>query len=320
MTYRFWQKDQQRRQKRQTFDSSYDYDPNYEDIYDEYDIDYGTRDFDTPDTVDPGENPFPVAALAEGPLPQLVTLDIDLKYDRSLLNYFNGDRDKVREFITRVIHLARPHLRHHSLGVMVDLNFVGDIELLEATVKASEEDIRSLVPQFENQDRLVSIFATEIIPGQRSTRQAKATTGIAARGAACRTGGIALSITELAFLRKDGQPHLLQTSKTFAHEVGHNLGIFHDHAAKHGGQRGSCNGKGLMSYGVRRPRMWSSCSKSDFEGWYRKEGYTCLEAKEVPKESKPAGQSNGTPVGPETFTNCSNKLTTKDSPSKGKTN
>lgn len=312
MTHRFTQEAPQKRQKRQTFDE-YDYDPtNYDHIYDE-DI----EDNNSPDFVEPGEDPSPVAALAEGPLPELVTLDMELKYDRSLLNFFNGDRDKVVDLISRAAELAKPYLRLPSLGVMVDLNFVGEIEFLEDTVKASEEDIKNLAKKFENQDRLISIFATELILGEKPSREAKKTKGIAFTGTACRANGEALSITELAYLTKTGEPLLFTMSKTFAHETGHNLGLRHDHDAEHGGRRGPCNRKGLMSYNP-RPEAWSSCSRSDFEEWYRNTGYVCLEAKEVPKESTPAGPSFGPPIGPDTFINCSNKLTTQDSPSKGK--
>ena len=314
MTHRFTQEIPRRRQKRQTL---YDYD--YHDSAD-YDDDYYDEDldYDAEDTLEAGKNPYPVAALAEGPLPQLVTLDIDLKYDRSLLNYFDGDHNKVKDMISRAVELAKPYLRHHSLGVMVDLNFVGEIEFFDETVKATREEMKNLVSKFDKQDRLVSIFATELIPGQRSTLLARAIKGIAYTDGACRTQGKALGITELANPRNPE----LQMSQTFAHETGHSLGIRHDYEEKHGGKRGACNTKerGLMSKGRRRPNRWSSCSKSDFEKWYRDEGYACLEAKEVPKESKPAGPSIGPPVGPQTFKNCSNKLTTKDSPSKGRKN
>ena len=56
-----------------------------------------------------------------------------------------------------------------------------------------------------------------------------------------------------------------------AHEIGHNLGMFHDFDEIHGGKTGPCNGQGFMSYG-QYPQRWSSCSKSDFLARYNKIG------------------------------------------------
>ena len=62
-----------------------------------------------------------------------------------------------------------------------------------------------------------------------------------------------------------------------AHEMGHNFGMSHDFDAKHGGDNGKCNGKGIMSYGD-APSVWSDCSVADFTGYYnsQKWGETCL--------------------------------------------
>merc|ERR1712158_24834 len=53
-----------------------------------------------------------------------------------------------------------------------------------------------------------------------------------------------------------------------AHEMGHNLGMFHDHSSKHGGSAGPCESqKHIMSYQSSREK-WSTCSKADFEAHY----------------------------------------------------
>ena len=59
--------------------------------------------------------------------------------------------------------------------------------------------------------------------------------------------------------------------------MGHNFGMSHDFDDKHGGDNGPCDGQGIMSYGS-APLKWSSCSVSDFTGYYNlyKWGETCL--------------------------------------------
>jgi len=84
----------------------------------------------------------------------------------------------------------------------------------------------------------------------------------------------------------------LVTGRTFAHELGHNLGMEHDFAQKHGGNNrpgsgGRCEGKGLMSYGSCNPRChdsrmpdaWSTCSISDFEALFKQSAHKCLAKK-----------------------------------------
>ena len=72
---------------------------------------------------------------------------------------------------------------------------------------------------------------------------------------------------------------LINLFQVLSHELGHNFGMSHDFAEKHGGKTGCCNNKGVMSYGSRDFAGWSECSKSDFEHHYssRNWGTECLE-------------------------------------------
>ena len=52
-----------------------------------------------------------------------------------------------------------------------------------------------------------------------------------------------------------------------AHEVGHNLGMFHDFDKRHGGGGNPCDNSGFMSYGP-KVYKWSECSVKDFTAKY----------------------------------------------------
>ena len=56
----------------------------------------------------------------------------------------------------------------------------------------------------------------------------------------------------------------------------------HDFDEKHGGENGTCNTKGIMSYGD-APEDWSDCSVSDFTCYYSVEnwGDTCFKGEFV---------------------------------------
>ena len=61
--------------------------------------------------------------------------------------------------------------------------------------------------------------------------------------------------------------NVLSTSALVAHEMGHSMGMSHDHDPIHGGDNGPCNGQGIMSYGS-HPNVWSTCSRNDFLALY----------------------------------------------------
>ena len=73
------------------------------------------------------------------------------------------------------------------------------------------------------------------------------------------------------------------SSQVIAHEIGHNLGMYHDFGASTSTHRYDSNGNdctgigGYMDY-VSNPNKWSTCSVEDYTTYYNRVNPWCLEA------------------------------------------
>ena len=81
--------------------------------------DYDSTDSDDGDIFVPPPETNPVVGFSEGPLPNFVELNLNLRYDPTLLKQFHGSKDNAEGFIKTVVELARPHLQQHQLKVKV---------------------------------------------------------------------------------------------------------------------------------------------------------------------------------------------------------
>jgi len=200
------------------------------------------------------------ASRRGGRLPREVTLRSWLVFDKSLLSKFNNNKRRVRNHLIRLAQMTKPILRR--LDVRVNLEVRG-VRHRRSAIDTSQRSERRIFEYLRGKNwGLVSYF---------TARKSGWTTGRVPKiGRACDTrSGLQFNINWV-------EDNNYETALTFAHELGHNLGIRHDFDKDHGGKRGHCNGeKGVMSYGI-HPDTWTRCSNKDFSNWYQRVGYRCL--------------------------------------------
>ena len=170
-------------------------------------------DYSTADYVFPTEDPFPIGHLWSYPsLPSRVLLKTNIKYDNSLLEHFDNSHKKTEDWINAVVQFAKPRMFHKSLTIRVVLE-IGEVSHINETLKATREKLHYLRDKLEKtREPLTSYFCKDIGRGLN---------GYAFIGAACDSRGQAININELYSTTESE----LKTARTFAHELGHNIGM-----------------------------------------------------------------------------------------------
>ena len=69
-------------------------------------------------------DPNPVSGFAEGPLPKFIELNLQVKYDLTLLEWFGGSKEETENYVKSVLHLAEFHLQYTNLDIKIHIKVV----------------------------------------------------------------------------------------------------------------------------------------------------------------------------------------------------
>ena len=195
---------------------------------------------------------------SNAPIPTYVELDFELMYDNSMVRRY-GRREAA--YITYLIAsqgCALLRSRSVTPRVICRNNY--------PTHYTREGDGTNLI--YDRNHWTVGSKPRHIVTVNNNK---DTTNGIAVLGLRCPTARDDIAVTEHWGRGRD----IAQTVRTFAHEIGHWLGMAHDFSNSNGGNNGPCNGQGLMSYGRSRPNDWSTCSNRNWQAHYRSTQHRC---------------------------------------------
>jgi len=211
------------------------------------------------DYLDPPPNPNPVSPLFESDiyLPESVTLQTSIIYDKTLLNLFDGSHQETKDWINEVVEFANILLSHSSLDIKIDLKVTGEVKHLNEDLRVDDPTIKRLSKSRKYRKNTSFFCADQWGPGILR--------GLAFPGTYCSKSGNSINI-----IHTTGTKYKHSTARMWVHELGHNIGMKDDE--DHGG---SCNHQGLMSKGY-KPNKWSTCSNKDFISWYNSKDNTCM--------------------------------------------
>ena len=88
---------------------------NFEEAKEEYEYEEEDDLFELP------PDPSPVSGFADGPLPEFIELDLHVKYDLSLLEWFGGSKAATENYVQGIILLAKFHLQYTNLDIKIHI-------------------------------------------------------------------------------------------------------------------------------------------------------------------------------------------------------
>ena len=192
-------------------------------------------------------------------LPATQLLKVQILYNYDLANRLGGKSNAKKKIRSAMTHV-QTYYCHASLGTKVKIQQAENMAYYHESSWTADGDatlnrFKTIVTNdFKNSE-------ADLFVGMGSDSSPYGTVGLAWGEVVCQPyfRSQQTSINEY-------NDDIAVFANTVAHEMGHNLGMAHDFAAKH--KSTTCDGKGIMSYGD-APQAWSSCSKSDFTNHYR---------------------------------------------------
>lgn len=190
-------------------------------------------------------------------LPSTNKLTIKIGYDDS----FNADTSDPAAYLNAMVTHVQAHFCLDSLGSKVQVERVGDLTYHAGQTWRAESSSGSLSGPVKDLTA-ASTSGANLHVYMAKDQQYFGVVGVAWLGTLCvgPWKPYQASINEK-------RSSILSTAEVVTHEIGHNVGMYHDFDSIHNGK--GCDGTGFMSYGS-HPYEWSTCSRDDFKAQYNK--------------------------------------------------